>query len=185
MQKKTKAGIAAGGAAALLLGGLGTTALWQVEAGSEGGTVTTGFLGITSNEDGEWEDLNPLIPGDDEWTSTDRLVPGDRVALTETFEIEAVGKNLQLAVDWDYADGEGDTELPDDISVEVDSFAINDPEATVTGDSITGITPGDHTLTATVVVEFEDSGDFNQPTGPADEEVIDLTALDIVVSQVR
>ena len=161
MQKKTKAGIAAGGAAALLLGGLGTSALWQDDAASAGGQVETGHLSVDAR--------NAAITWDED---IDYLVPGDELTGSQTFDIAALGDNLDFNVDavWD-ATG---APLPAGVTVEVEDVQIDGNPVAL---PVTNMAEGDYELTADVVVTFDEAA-----TGSMDE-TIDVDNFEVVVSQ--
>ncbi|MCL3836916.1 alternate-type signal peptide domain-containing protein [Aeromicrobium duanguangcaii] len=89
MQKSTKGAIAAGAAAALLLGGAGTLAYWNAEGDIAGAELTTGTLKLNEEDAGKWT-LNGQ-----EVTGTPVVVPGDELVWTGSYEIEATGDNIQ------------------------------------------------------------------------------------------
>ena len=112
MRKRTTAGIALGGAAVLLMGGLGSTALWTDAAPSSDVSISTGYLTISDGTaSGGWTDVSvtPNVAFDPE---TDHLVPGDRVRSTTGFTIDARGKNLRA--DLSFSTG---TSLPPGLTV--------------------------------------------------------------------
>src|SRR5690606_16043676 len=77
MERLTKAALATGGAAALLLGGAGTLAYWTAEGTATGPDLVAGSFTVTATEcDDAWtlDDGTPL-PADG------AIVPGDTVTL--------------------------------------------------------------------------------------------------------
>ena len=96
MKKQTKGAVAAGGAAVLLLGGLGSLAYWSDSDHIAGDTITAGELSMGTIT-GSWKDqLNNNIT-----TSSFRMVPGDTLTYTANVPITAYGTNLHAKV---YAD---------------------------------------------------------------------------------
>ncbi len=167
MQRKTKAGIAVGGAAVLLLGGLGTTALWTDDAASTGGEVTTGHLTVTAQD--------PAIT----WApDIAYLVPGDVVTGNQTFDISARGDNLEFTVSavWDATAAGGP--LPAGITVEVDNVAITGDRAIPDAQlPVTDLEEGEYELTADVVVTFDEEATASM------DETVDVDNFEVVVSQ--
>ena len=175
MQKKTKAGIAAAGAAALLLGGLGTTALWSDSAASSGATVQTGVLDIEAAGALQWDQ------------SINAIVPGDTLTGEQAFTIEAVGDNLAFDLDADWDTSGLSQEVQDaitaghiDISVDgvtLDGGTFNNAAVTLPEEDLP---EGDYTLTADVVVDFDE----DTPDQVLQDETLDLSDLAVTVTQV-
>lgn len=97
MKKQTKGAVAAGGAAVLLLGGLGSLAYWNDSENVPGGTITAGSLTI-GTVSGTWSDNHSHTNLD--FTSF-RMVPGDVLTYTATVPVTANGTNLKAKL---YAD---------------------------------------------------------------------------------
>jgi len=140
MNKLVKGSVAAATGIVLLMGGAGSLALWNDSADLTGGTVNSGTLTIASNADGEWDD------------ALDFIVPGDTVTYTETFEVVAIGDNL-------------DAELSSNIDTIVNGIdgsiattefdvvdALNAPVLPVSG--VYSFGEGTYTVTVEIVVEF-------------------------------
>lgn len=89
MNRLTKAAIATGGAALLLLGGAQTLAYWTAEGTATGTDVTAGTLTMT---DGACEDW--LL--DDGTAVTEGIVPGDTLTTTCTMTVSGTGDHLAL-----------------------------------------------------------------------------------------
>jgi alternate signal-mediated exported protein len=91
MQKTTKSAVAAAAAGLLLVGGAGSLAYWNATGSVNGGGIQSGKLAL-------------INPGPQTWTlngkpmTGDSIVPGDELVMTGSFEIEAVGEDLQAAV---------------------------------------------------------------------------------------
>ncbi len=96
MNKIAKAGIAAGIAGLLLLGGGTTWALWQDNKTIDAGQVATGQLKLALGAAGTWKDVSADVTGAPTIDmSTFKLVPGDTVKFTQNVTITADGKDLK------------------------------------------------------------------------------------------
>ncbi|MBY6706090.1 alternate-type signal peptide domain-containing protein [Rhodococcus sp. BP-241] len=158
MNKATKGALAAVAAIVLLLGGMGSFALWNSEATTNGGTVTAGDLKITANAAaGLWEqttsDVKPAGPIPN--IATYLVVPGDVVTYTKTYDIEASGNNLlaDLSVDLNTITGTGNLKENMVISVSGTSGATALPS---TGSAVR-IASSDQTVTVKVTFSFPTS----------------------------
>lgn len=102
MNKVTKAGISAGIAGLLLLGGAGTYALWQDSKTVDAGTVQTGQLKLTLGAAGTWKDISSDVTGAPTIDpAVFKIVPGDTIQFSQGVTILAEGQNLkgQLTID--------------------------------------------------------------------------------------
>ena len=96
MNRLSKAAIATGAAAVLLLGGAGTLAYWSATATATGsGTITTGTLAIATS----------TPPSCTAWTYSDgtpvnQIVPGDIVTTTCTAYVTGSGDHLQATAEY-------------------------------------------------------------------------------------
>ena len=95
MKKQTKGAVAAGGAAVLLLGGLGSLAYWNDSTAIGGSTISSGQLSM-NKDTGTWTDQNGAIN-----PTSFKFVPGDTLTYTTTVNINATGDNLKAKL---YAD---------------------------------------------------------------------------------
>lgn len=96
MNKVAKAGIAAGIAGLLLLGGGTTWALWQDNKTVDAGQVNTGQLKLALGTAGSWKDVSSDVTGAPAIDlTTFKLVPGDTVKFVQNLTITADGKNLK------------------------------------------------------------------------------------------
>lgn len=100
MKKTTKGALAVGAAAALLMGGAGSLALWNDSEETPASTISSGTLDIA------------LVPGTGTWTdiSTDsnkpgaidpatfKMVPGDTLQYDASFTVTADGDNLAATI---------------------------------------------------------------------------------------
>lgn len=128
MNRKTKGAIAVGAGAILLLGGMGSYALWTDDESFSGGNIQTGLFDLTCGT-GTWTDESPDINGSPVVTpATDRMVPGDVWEYSTTCDATATGKNMQA---WLWVSGitTGANPTPDWITIDtkVDNGALNAP----------------------------------------------------------
>lgn len=112
MNKTIKGSLAAGAAAVLLLGGVGSLAFWTDEATVAGTEITAGSMNLTE----------PVCDG---WSlegtayTTQLLVPGDTLKQSCTFALEAKGTNLLADFDVDPGAGlTGDAALLPELTVD-------------------------------------------------------------------
>lgn len=111
MKKQTKAAIAAGAGAILLLGGVGSLAFWsdQTDLGGDG-AITSGQLALGECADGgAWTDVNAGTAIAD--IGAFRIVPGDVVEYTCNTTLTAEGDNLTATLTADLGGLTGDAAL--------------------------------------------------------------------------
>jgi alternate signal-mediated exported protein len=89
MERLTKAALATGGAAALLLGGAGTMAFWTDEGLATGTDVTSGTLAVTDGACGDW-----TLDGGG--AVTEGIVPGDTVTTSCALTVGGTGDHIAL-----------------------------------------------------------------------------------------
>ncbi|WP_369373560.1 alternate-type signal peptide domain-containing protein [Promicromonospora sp. Populi] len=89
MERLTKAALATGGAAVLLLGGAGTLAFWTDEGLATGTDLTAGTLTMTDGTCGDW-----TLDGGD--AITEGIVPGDTVTADCALTLGGTGDHLAL-----------------------------------------------------------------------------------------
>ncbi|CCQ14921.1 putative secreted protein (fragment), partial [Rhodococcus sp. AW25M09] len=157
MNKATKGAIAAGAAAVLLLGGLGSYAEWKDSRTIAGGTINSGELQFTSNAPGVWTETsvtpNEVIGAD---PSGFLIVPGDVLTYSSSYTIESAGQNLRasLTADFDEVFAAGTTDLAGKLN----------PVVTVTGSggAVTSgqivpltLTVGSQVVNVTVALTFD------------------------------
>jgi len=95
MKKTTKGAIAAGAAAVLLLGGAGSLAYWTDSATINGGSFTTGTLGLTLvGCDTGWTYANGGAAG----SPVSLIVPGDAIQKSCTYTIAATGDHISASL---------------------------------------------------------------------------------------
>ncbi len=96
MKKTTKGAFAAGTAAVLLLGGVGTLAYWNDSETVTGTTVGSGKLDLALVSCGDWQlDAIGGAGGD---LAGREIVPGDSLAKTCTYTLTAEGDHLEAAL---------------------------------------------------------------------------------------
>lgn len=186
MKKITKAAVAAGAAAALMLGGAGSLALWNDSKTVDAGKVTTGHLTLDATAAGTWTDTSigagttAFVPG------TDHLVPGDTVVYSQTVTIAADGKNLRGKLTVGALDAAVPEALAEDVTVTI-AAAPTDPKLTLIGsDEVSFAEPGSYEVPVTITVLFEKGVLGTVPTPAAEMGAdIDLTALTLTLDQVR
>jgi alternate signal-mediated exported protein len=178
MERLTKAAIATGGAAVLLLGGAGTLAFWTAEGTATGTALDSGTLTVTAGTCEAWE----YTPEDGGGPAT-LIVPGDTVQTECALTVTGTGDHLAVTA-----------ELADDAA-----FAETNPLATAltptlaTGEVLVdgvpapaeGISIADgepHTIAVTVTAEFP-YGDATTPGN--DTQDLTATLADVTVNVVQ
>lgn len=181
MKKVMKAAVAAGAAGALLLGGVGTLALWNADANVNAGTVTTGHLTMTTDAaEGVWTETSEGVEPENAAFNplTDRMVPGDVLTFKQNVIIGASGKNLKALLS--ETGLTGGTVLPAEVTV---ALAVDDSAIGVSQDEGTGVitfgAEDEYTVPVTVTVTFSDSAVGTMKTP------VDLGELTLTLNQVR
>lgn len=101
MNKATKGAVAAGAAAVLLLGGLGSFALWQDDETVAGGTINSGELNFEPTGTPVWTDISDDIGGEvviGPDPSGYLIVPGDVLEYTNQYTVNSAGENLEATI---------------------------------------------------------------------------------------
>ncbi|MCJ0891378.1 alternate-type signal peptide domain-containing protein [Rhodococcus sp. ARC_M5] len=181
MNKATKGAVAAGAAAVLLLGGLGSYALWQDTETVTGGTIDSGELNFdpvagTAN----WTETS-VTPNADLGTdpSTFLIVPGDVLEYTTDYVVNWAGDNLRATITADFTDVAGDTDLAAALDTEV---SVNGGTSLPNGSAVDlPLTTSPQTITVAVTITFD------QATADliAQNESVDLNAFTLTLDQVR
>ena len=165
MEKSTKGALAATAAGLLLVGGAGSLAYWNATGSMNGGAVQSGKLALTN-------------PGPQVWTingkpmTGDAIVPGDVLEFTGSFEIEAVGDDLQAMVGVSGADRTGG----------LAPFVLDNVDATIDGKTVTQVTSADDgkTIDVRATVDFP----FGTAVDNASQDKkLDLSAVAITLTQ--
>lgn len=169
MKRLTKAAVATGGAAVLLLGGAGTYAFWTADGTAAGTVLTSGTFDLADGDCTEWT----YSESDGGSGSVTTIVPGDSVATTCEFEVTATGDHI----------GIGDVTVSEPTWVEDNPLTAQLGPATVESTTLNGVpfdepvaTETGDVIAVTVAVTFE--GD------PANNESQNLSATlnDITVT---
>jgi alternate signal-mediated exported protein len=183
MNKATKGAIAAGAAAVLLLGGLGSYALWSDQETLGGGTITSGDLSLTpaASPAPQWRDVSPDVAGNPKVIdpATLLIVPGDIVEYTASFTIEASGNNLLADLSADTTAITGDAALRSKIATSV--TATSGGTTLPTSGAKTRITSADQAVAVSVRFTF-DPATANQD---AQNQSINLAAFALKLEQSR
>lgn len=184
MNKLAKGSIAGAAGIALLLGGTGTFAYWNSEAGVSGGTVVAGDLKVVNDgAAGVWKDqtgatINP---------ASYRIVPGDVLTYTDDLTVTAVGKNI--AAELTLAGGaiapsDGGTTGPDSALA---GFLTSGAVLTATGSAVTGgtgnvfdIAEGTAAVTTTVTITFPIGSDTTNNTAKLGSVDLSNMAISLV-----
>ncbi|KQU56451.1 hypothetical protein ASG84_19950 [Rhodococcus sp. Leaf278] len=198
MNKATKGAVAAGAAAVLLLGGMGSLALWNDSETLGGGTITSGDLRLTLDEDSvNWQDVSYDVTPVDINIDTFRIVPGDTVAYTADFLVEAEGENLTANLTADISNVV-DVESPDSAellaaittSVAATDAADNPLPTDGAGTAVitrTTSAPADQIISVEVRFTFDrNTGELAGQTGTeAQDQSIDLSEFTLDLTQIR
>jgi alternate signal-mediated exported protein len=139
MHQSLKGAVAAGAAGLLLLGGAGSLAYWTATGTVEGDSVNAGRLALVNPTAGTW------VLNGSPVTGTVAIVPGDHLDYTGSYEVDAVGSNLQATVG--VTGGSGSGTLADHVTTEV--------AATVDGSAVTTVTDDNDGDTLSVVVSVD------------------------------
>lgn len=92
MERMTKAAVAIGGAAVLLLGGAGTLAYWTDDGTASGTDLSSGSLTVDPGTCAAWAYTAAEGGG-----AVTEIVPGDTVETTCTFEVTGTGDHVGVA----------------------------------------------------------------------------------------
>lgn len=162
MRRLTKAAMATGGAAVLLLGGAGTLAYWTADGTASGTELTSGTFDLADGTCSDW-----AFSDADGGGPVTVIVPGDTVVTTCSFTVTATGDHIGIGdvtvSDPTWAEDNGLTAELGTATVEsttLNGVAFTAPVATTTGDVIAvnvsvtfdgaGATNASQNLTATL-----------------------------------
>ncbi|QMU22196.1 alternate-type signal peptide domain-containing protein [Gordonia rubripertincta] len=179
MNKKARNGIIAAVAAVLLLlGGLGTFALWSDSETTDSGDVQTGTLDLEAVNAGQWQDIsNPTTPVTID-PVTFRMVPGDVLQYTASYLVSADGDNLAARIT---TTNQGQNVIP---AALIPHVTITNT-ATFDGEAIPSnlITEDDNGKTVDITVTVNFSRDTPGQVGI--NETINLSQLQVTLQQER
>ena len=138
MRRLTRAAVATGGAAVLLLGGAGTVAYWTADGTASGTDLTSGTFDLADGTCTGW-----AYSDEDGGGPVTAIVPGDTVVTTCSFTVTATGDHIgigDVAVSnptWTEDNGLT-TELGTAVveSTTLNGVAFTTPVSTTTGDVI-------------------------------------------------
>jgi alternate signal-mediated exported protein len=163
MKKSTKGALAAGSAAVLLMGGVGTLAYWNDSEVVTGTTVGSGQLDLALLSCGDWQlDTGGGAGGN---LGSREIVPGDALTKTCTYTLTAEGDHLEATLDVTEPEWTGD------LAGYVDTSAT----FTVDSDPVTPGTPFPFQDGATRTITAAFTLDFPFGTG-VDNDSQDVTA---------
>lgn len=96
MKKTTKGALAAGAAAALLLGGAGSLAYWTASGSVAGGTLSSGSMSLSAITCGDWTygGVDTGTPA----TPVTAIVPGDEIVRNCTANLTLVGDHIGATI---------------------------------------------------------------------------------------
>lgn len=197
MNRVVKGSIAGAAGVVLLLGGVGTFALWNDSVTTEGGSVSTGNLDLALVADSAtWADASPDIEDTEFDPTADAIVPGDVVTFEQEFTVTAWGKNLRAELGIDSTSYSIDESVSDHVSVELELTPDETTTATITEiDSTTyaidpnaDYTPGttmNFTALVTITFDGDETTGANGSYGEEVESAVDLDELAFDLTQVR
>jgi len=162
-----KGAVAAAAGVAVLLGGMGTFALWNAEGALGEGSLQTGSL-TADFGDITWNDVTPGHENLIEDLDGFQMVPGDVIVGTSTIAVVAEGENLVVVPQVVGPAGLPIDSLSESITVDV----------TLDGVPADGFRPGTTSVDATVTIAFDESATGEMGLG------FDLGATSINLQQV-
>lgn len=162
MKKTTKGALAAGAAAALLIGGAGTLAFWSDDAEVDGGEIEAGSIDFSEVECGDdWLEGGAPVAV---------LVPGDTVTKECTGTLTLVGDHIGATVALDAASvADAEAAFNDEIVI---TAALSAPDEAIEG-------PGSYPVTVAITVAFDGPG----ATNASQESMAALDALELTAEQ--
>ncbi|WP_324804776.1 alternate-type signal peptide domain-containing protein [Gordonia sp. YC-JH1] len=156
----------------LLLGGVGSYALWNDTEDIVGGNITTGDFGLDCGTGGTWTDVSPtMIGGSAINPLEDLMVPGDVWKYSGDCTVTATGKNMKATLGVNL----GTTNVPSDNFVVTTS--VNGTDTTTTPIDVTN----GQELPVTVQVEFKESTPGTEDTNAS----VQVSNMKITLNQVR
>ncbi|MCL2455298.1 MAG: alternate-type signal peptide domain-containing protein [Micrococcales bacterium] len=180
MERLTKAAVATGGAALLLLGGVGTVAYWTASGTATGTQISSGNLTVTDGTCGAWQ-----YSAADGGGAVDYVVPGDTVETTCTLTVSGEGTNLGITADLAApATFEETNALATALgpSLAVSSVELDGVTVPTQGLNLNASGASPHTLTVTLTAQFP----YGTSTDPGnDTQDLTATLSDVTVSVVQ
>ncbi len=168
MKKMTKGALAIGIGSAMLLGGGGTLARWNVTEAANAGTIVTGNLDITAAK-GVWTNARGEAIND---INGYRVVPGETLTYTQTLDVDLEGAEMKATL--------GLNKLPAGVS---NNMEFSTPTLTQKGKPVnpTNLTAAnDGEMTASTTFKFKDTAIGQQDV----KTQINLGDISYVLNQV-
>ncbi|OZF05045.1 MULTISPECIES: alternate-type signal peptide domain-containing protein [Nocardiaceae] len=180
MNKATKGAIAAGAAAVLLLGGLGSFALWSDEETVGGGDINSGELNFdpVANTRVWTETTSGTVIGPD--PAGFLIVPGDILEFSSDYEVNWAGPNLRATITADFDDVTGDEDLA--AALAGATVSVNGGTDLPNGSAVPlPLTVNPQTISVEVTIPFdEDTAGLI-----AQNETVNLNSFVLTLDQVR
>lgn len=169
MERLTKAAVATGAAAVLLLGGAQTLAYWIADATATGTDITSGTLTAADGTCGSWTYQDG--------SAVTLVVPGDVVRTTCTTTVTGTGDHLAVNATFGGATWETQNALTDDLTLATGAITVDGAAATNPIDLSAG---GTHTVTVQVTATFP-YGD-GASTSVNDSQALTAALGDVVIT---
>ncbi|MDR3068853.1 MAG: alternate-type signal peptide domain-containing protein [Cellulomonas sp.] len=181
MRRLTKAAIATGGAAVLLLGGAGTVAYWTAQGTATGTEVTSGNLSVAAGTCAAWQ-----YTAADGGGAVTLIVPGDTVETTCTLQVTGQGDHLGITATLDEATAFAESnDLVTALTPTLTTGSVEINGVAVPADPTQGVyigSGGSHTVTVAVTAAFP-YGDATA-SGNSTQD-LDATLDNVVVNVVQ
>lgn len=171
MKKMTKGALAIGIGSAMLLGGGGTLARWNVTEAANAGTIVTGNLDITAGK-GVWTNAKGEVINGTKDISEYRVVPGETLTYTQTLDVDLQGAEMKATL--------GLNKLPAGVSnnMEFSTPTLTQKGVAVNPTNLTAANDGE--MTASTTFKFKDTAIGQQDVNTR----INLGDISYVLNQV-
>jgi alternate signal-mediated exported protein len=178
MKKSTKGALAAGAAGVLLLGGAGSLANWTATGDVEGATINSGSILLTDPDCTTFGSVRHDWQYDSDGSAfgaDSLIVPGDTITKVCTMTLTLTGTHMGATLGV-----EGPAMVDDSDPYETLDAELK-PKATFVVDGVKSdadpiTTPGEHTIVATVAVNFPTTGTNSSQNVTASLDDITVTA---------
>ncbi|MFC8731425.1 alternate-type signal peptide domain-containing protein [Luteimicrobium sp. NPDC057192] len=175
-----KGTVAAAAGVAVLLGGMGTFALWNQSGDIGTGSTGTGHLTAEFPSEMTWQDKTDGAVHDIANIGSFKMVPGDVLVGTYDIPVSLQGENLSVTGTLDIPS----TGMPDGVDATV---TLTDGTASPTDTLVlTGSNDGeDYTITAEVTLTFDEDTDNQGAPSPAGsmDQTVDLSTIKVALQQ--
>jgi alternate signal-mediated exported protein len=180
MKRLTKAAVATGGAAVLLIGGLGTAAYWTGTGKATGTKVQSGTLTVTDGACDPWKYTQAGGGG-----AATLIVPGDTVETVCTVKVKGTGDHLGVKASFDPTTA-GWNEQNDLVSaLKLTQGAVQLDGQPVPADGLSIADGAEHTVTLAVQAEFPYGDATTVSTNPTQNLPATLKDVSIQIVQVN